>query len=343
MASSLLDKLKEYSGNKYLWFLVSTGILVGLIYLTDVEKFIQSIRSAKLVYLIPAFFFGVAVFPFWGYVWYRVFQKSGIRMSYRKAIRIFMAGNGFMNAITPLGQAGGEPVMAYLVEKNSDASYEKAISSIFSADIVNGTPPITFILGGTAFLIFFGSLNQFIVQAVYSVLLVTAVGGAIVYLLWFKSGTIEGAIFRLMEGISGKIGRGEELVVSLEEKLEKIEESFKAIGDDPMYLLKTSLVAHVGWLMQVFNFVLIMHSLGYTPDFTPVYFVVVFAGLANFSPTPGGSGTYEAAMAGLVTVFFPGISFATGLTIGIFRLSTYWPGIVIGYFALNSLNGEVER
>jgi uncharacterized protein (TIRG00374 family) len=341
--SRLLKLVNKHKDNKYFWFLISTAILGGLIYLTDVSKFIESIRTAKLQYLIPAFFFGVAVFPFWSYVWYRVFHKSGIEMPYRKAIRIFMAGN-FMNSITPLGQAGGEPIMAYLVEQNSDASYEKALSSIFSADVMNAAPPITFILGGTLYLVLFGSLNEAIVQAVYMTILVTVLGAAVVYLLWFKSGTIEGAVFGLIKKISDKIERGKQLVDSLEEKLEKIEKSFKAIGDDPSYLLKTALVSHIGWLMQVFNFVLIMNALGYSPNFTPVYFVVVLAGLANFSPTPGGSGTYEAAMAGLVTIFFPGISFATGLTIGIlFRVSTYWPGIVLGYLALNSLNGEVGR
>ncbi|QGA80149.1 lysylphosphatidylglycerol synthase transmembrane domain-containing protein [Candidatus Nanohalobium constans] len=339
----VLKKLKKHKDNKYLWFLISTGILAGLIYFSDPEKFLQSIRSADPLLLIPALGFGLAMFPAWSYVWYRVFQKSEIHMPYRKAVRIFMAGN-FMNAITPLGQAGGEPLMAYLVEQNTDASYERALSSIFSADIMNGMPPITFILGGTGYLLLFGSLNTFIIQTVYMVLLVTAVGSIIAYLLWFESGTIEGSILKITRKISQKTGKGKELVKTLEEKLEKIEESFKAIGSDPKYLLKTSIISHAGWLMQVFNFVILMHALGYNPDFTPVYFVVVISGLANWSPTPGGSGTYEAAMATLVTIFFPQINFATGLTIGIlFRLSTYWPGLILGWFALNSLNGEVEK
>ena len=341
--SKLLKSLDRHKDNKYLWFLISTGIMAGLIYFADVNEFLNSIRSANLIYLIPAIGFGLAVFPVWSYVWYRVFQKSGIHLPYTKAIKVFMAGN-FMNSITPFGQAGGEPVMAYLVEQNTDSSYEKAFSSVFSADMVNAVPPITFIVGGSIYLAVFSSLNNAVTQALYMVTLATAIGGTLLYLLWFESGTIEGTILKLAEKISDKIGRGQNFVESLEEKLDRVEESFRLIGEDPIYLLKTSAIAHAGFLMQVFNLTLIMISLGYYPDFTPIYFVVVLSGLGNFSPTPGGSGTYEAAMATLVTIFFPGINFATGLTIAIlFRISTYWPGIITGWLALNSLNGEIQE
>jgi hypothetical protein len=48
-------------------------------------------------------------------------------------------------------------------------------------------------------------------------------------------------------------------------------------------------------------------------------------------------------MAGLITVFFTDINFAVGLIIAIlFRLTTYWPGILIGWIALNSLGGTKE-
>jgi uncharacterized protein (TIRG00374 family) len=335
--------IKRHFNNKYLWFLISTGIIASLIYFADASRFIESVRSADPVFMIPAVIFGMSVFPIWGYVWYRVFQKSGIRMPYRKSIRIFMAGN-FMNSITPMGQAGGEPIMAYLLEKNSNASYEKAISSIFSADIMNTTPPITFTLGGTIYLLLFDSVNSFVLQAAYMVLFGTVIGGTVAYLLWFESGTIEGKIKWVVKEISERTGRGEHLVVELEEKLSEVEKTFNAIGEDPIYLLKTSLVSHAGFLMQIFNFTLIAASLGYYPDFTPIYFIVVLSGLSNFTPVPGANGAYEAAMAGLTTVFLPYISAPEALTIAVlFRLSTYWPGLAAGWFALNSLNGEVQK
>lgn len=326
---------------KGLWFGVSTAIILSLVYLADVEKFVEAIKTADLALLAPAFMFGMAVFPAWAYTWYRVFRKAGIGLGYFKSLEIFMAGT-FMNSITPIGQFGGEPVMAYLVSKNSEGNYEKSISSVFSADVINGIPMITFVLGGASYLLLFGSLKDIVLQAVYAAFLATAVGGIIVYLLWFESGTVEGFLLKIADKFTEKTGLLTHKIEDLEERLKDVEESFRTIGGDPRYLMETAVVAHIGFLFQVGCLYFIMLSLGYQVDFTPIYFVVVISGLANFSPTPGGSGTFEAVMAGVATAFFP-VTFAVGLIAAIlFRMTTYWPGIVIGYIALNTLeNGDL--
>lgn len=328
--------IKKIKDSRTAWFGVSTLIILALIYIADLGRFTASVRSARLNYLIPALLLGIAVFPIWSYVWYRIFHKAGIELSFKKAVRIFMAGN-FMNSITPLGQAGGEPLMAYLMQNNSEAGYEKSLSCILSADIINAVPNFTFLIGGTLYLAAFSSLNQFILNALYFALTIVAVGGGIVYFLWFESGTIESLVLKLAEKTSEKTGKGQETVEKLAEKLERIEKTFETVGKDPRYLVETAIFSHIAYLTAVLNFYLIMRSLGFTPNFTPIYFVTILSGLAGFSPTPGGSGTFEAAMAFFTTVFFP-VSFATGLTAAIlYRLSTYWPGLLLGYISLNTL------
>ncbi|MFB6158396.1 MAG: YbhN family protein [Candidatus Nanohalobium sp.] len=335
--------IRDLKDSKMVWFAISTAMIAGMIYFADVEKFIESVQSARVLPLIPAFVLGLSIFPLLSYVWYRVFTASGIHTTYWKALKVFMAGN-FMNSVTPLGQFGGEPLMAYLVQKNWDESYEKSISSVFSADIMNATPHVTFVVGGGLYMMLFHSINQLIVQALYATLMMTVLGGLLVYLLWFEAGTIEGKIVDALRKISSFVGKGSSVVDKLEEKLAEVEESFRAIGESPRYLFKTAVVAHIGFLTQVFCFYFIALSLGFQADITPIFFVTTLAGLATFSPTPGGSGTMEAAMAGLITVFFPGTSFATGLTVAIlFRITTYWPGILLGWLALNNLQkGEIE-
>ncbi len=327
---------------KILWFGISTALIAALIYFADTEMFIGSLREADVLLLLPAFVAGLSVFTVWGYTWYRIFQKTGIDLSYFESLRVFMAGT-FMNSITPLGQFGGEPVMAYLITRNSDSSYEKGLSSVLSSDLINTMPVLTFVFGGALYMLLFQSLNQVVIQAAYLTLLATVVGGGLVYLLWFKAGSIENSLLKVAGFLVDLIGRGERYRDLLEEKLTEVEKSFAAVGEDPMYLAKTVIVAHLGFAMQVVCMYFIMLSLGYTPDLSAIYFVVALSGLANFSPTPGGSGTVEGAIGGLATVFFPAVDkFAVGLTIGIlFRLTTYWPGLVLGYLAFNSLeNGD---
>lgn len=322
-----------------LWFGISTAVILVMIYLADVNRVISAIRSADTALLIPAYATGLLVFVVYSGVWHRFFKKMGLNQSFYDTTRMLMAGN-FMNSITPLGQFGGEPFMAYIVNKNSEASYEKAFSSVLSADIVNSVPGFTFLLGGITYLLFIGSMDDIVVQLAYIGVASSVIVGLTVYLLWFKSGTIEKVILRILEKITKLIGRGEKVVKSAEERFERTEKAFKSVGEDPRHLFLTILIAHVTFILQTACLYFTLTAVGVTnPTFTSIYFILILSELANFSPTPGGSGTFEAAMAGLITTFI-GAEFAVGLVAAIiFRTTTYWPGILIGYFCLNSLNG----
>ena len=328
---------------KVLWFGISTAIILGMIYFAGVEKFIDALSSADLVLLIPAFITGFSVLLVFAFVWYRFMRKAGMDVSYLMASRLFFAGQ-FMNSVTPLGQFGGEPFMAYIIQKNTDTSYEKAFSTVFSADIVNAIPVLTFVFGGTAYLILFRSINDLILQTLYAGIILTGVGGLLVYFLWFKAGVIESKILGTLEFISDKLGRGEAIVESAEERLERVQESFATIGEEPWHLFETAVVAHLSFVLQVVCLYFILLAMGGIEiDFTPLYFVIAIAGLANFTPTPGGSGAYEATMAGILT-FFLSMDTGTAVLVAItFRLTTYWPGLLVGYLSLLSVqSGDGE-
>lgn len=326
-----------------LWFLLSTSIIGAMIYFADLSRFIAAINQAKLIILLPAFVLGLSVFLIWAFTWYSFFEKMRLGITYWKALKLFMAGN-FLNSVTPLGQFGGEPFMAYIISENTEASKEKAFSTVLSADIVNAVPMFTFVLGGSAYMLLFGSsVNQMVIETLYIAILTTVIGGGVVYLLWFETGKIEGGILRVLEFVSNLIGRGELLVKKAEKSLNKIEESFATVGESPIHLVRTAVIAHLGFILQLFCLYLILLSVGHPTNFTPLYFVITLSAFGNFSPTPGGSGTFEAIMAGLLTVFVT-IDFATALVVSIlFRLTTYWPGLIIGYLSLNSLENGGKR
>ncbi len=319
-----------------LWFGVSTAIIAAAVYFADFGEFLGAVRRANTWYLVPAFALGLSSFGIWSYVWYSFFKTMELRISYLKSFWLFMAGH-FMNSITPAGQFGGEPFMAYIISRNTDASYEKAFSTVISADIVNAVPSFTFVLGGAFYLMLFGSINQLVLQAVYMSLLVIAVGGVLVYLLWFKSGRVEEALIRFSRFISDKTGRGAKIADTIEEKLRNVQESFRRVGESPWHLVKVTAISHLIFIFQIGCLYFILLSLGVEPDIAPLYFVLSLSLLAIFAPTPGGSGAVEAAMAGLLN-FFISMSFASAVAAAIiFRLTTYWPGLIVGYIAINTL------
>ena len=324
---------------KVLWFGVSTLLLLGLIYLADVSLFLEALGRANLFYLLPALIFGILPLSIYSFTWYRFLNKMGENISYFRSLRMFLGGQ-FLNAITPIGQFGGEPFMAYVIKENTGLEYEEAFSTVLSADLVNSVPIITFLSGGVVYMLFLRGVNGLLTQFLFAALLMILVGSSLAYLLWFRSGTIENAILRILGILVGILGRGEKIYQGLEKRFEGVEKAFETIGEDPKHLVVTAVVVHLEFIFRVIALYLVLFSLGVKTDFAPLYFVLAFGSVASFAPTPGGSGVAEAAHSGLIS-FFLNLSLATAAAAAILlRLMIYWPSIVIGYLGLLSLRGD---
>ncbi|MFB6204019.1 MAG: YbhN family protein [Candidatus Nanohaloarchaea archaeon] len=319
-----------------LWFGVSTAIIAGLVYFSDIGQFVNALKTANPVPMIPSFVFGLSVFLVWTYTWFHFLRKIGIGINYRKTLKLFMSGH-FFNSITPMGQFGGEPVMALILSRNTEADYESSLSAVLSSDIMNAIPTFTFVIGGSIFLLLFGSVNDIIMQTLYVALVVMALGAVFVYTLWFKAGRIERMILKILKSVSNLLNRGESIVESADKSLDRLQEAFAAIGENPRELLKAGAIAHAGFFSQLLSLYFVMMALGHPTDFTPLYFVLSISMVSSFAPTPGGQGFFEATMAAMLTLLV-GVSFATAMAAAIlFQMTTYWPGILLGYIAVNRL------
>lgn len=324
---------------KIAWFLFSLGLLLLLVYIADIEKFVESLSQVDPLVFATAVFFGMSSLLIWTWVWKRIFSQVGIESTFLQTARMFVAGH-FLNGITPLGQFGGEPLFAYIISSNTNTNYEKSFTVVLSSDILNATPFFTFILGGLAYMAIFRSVEGFLLNVAYMAVVLLCVGGLLAYLIWFDSDKIEKILFSILDALSRRFEKISKVEESIRESLQLAKDSLNEIGSDPVFLLKTAFVSHLSVVSQILSLYFILLSLGIEPLFLPIYFTVNLAAIALFSPTPGGSGTYEASFAGLMLVFFS-VDTATAVTAAIlFRLTTYWPGLLVGYLSLLSLKGE---
>lgn len=318
------------------WFSVATILIVTLILLADVEKFLQYIRTADKFYLLIALVFGLSAVPFLANAWHQFINRVGGDQPFRKSLQLFMAGN-FMNAITPLGQFGGEPFMAYVIKDNTDISYQQALSSVVSADIINTIPILTYTLLGTLYLFASSSMNNFLLQLLFIGFFFIIISGTFAFLLWFKPGFIEQRLLISVERLTEIIGRGKKYIQSLEKRLIEIQESFETLGSSKTFLAKTALVAHFYFGMQVAAFYCIMTALNIEISIVLILFILPLASLAGFAPTPGGSGSYEAAMTTILMTTM-GIGYNSALAAAVlYRVVTYWQDIILGYLAFITL------
>jgi len=321
------------------WFGVTGVLFAGLLYLADLGEFLSSIGRADPTFFAIAIAVGFSSLLVWALVWHRYFRRMAIETTLSRTVRMFLTGH-FLNSITPLGQFGGEPIMAYIVSDNTDTDYETSLACVISADILNATPFFTFTLGGLLYLAVFGSLEGLLVDIAILSVLIVLVGGLVAYLLWSDNSALGTAVNRLLTAIGGRFDRAESLVRSLQERVDRIEEAFQEAGSDPGFLLTTAGVSHLAIVAQIVSLYFVFLSIGIEPDFVPLYLIVNLSVIATLSPTPGGSGTYEVAFSALVTLFFP-VELATAVTAAVlFRLTTYWPGLLVGYVSMLTLRSS---
>lgn len=333
-------RIKRIGDSKVVWYGISTVILAALIYLADFREFIKAIIRVDPFYMSLAFFFGMAVFLVWGYVWHSFFRKLGIKTSLKKSYKLFMAGN-FMNSITPLGQVGGEPFMAYIVSKNTDSSYEKSLSAIVSSDLLNTIPILVYTIIMFIYIFLFGKVRGFYAETALLLLILTFIALGIGWFLWRGNRYLESYIKNIISYLASKSKRVKKMYDSAYEKITEIRRTFREAGEDRKHLIKTAIISHLVLPSQFICLYLILLGLGVDPDITGVVLSVLLSGLAIFSPTPGGTGTMEAALSGLILVFYPGTALEIAAAAAVlYRLTTYWPGIPIGYVALINLRRE---
>lgn len=334
----------DWKRSRLVWYSITTAIFVALVYLADLGQLITALSSVDRGFMALAMVSGLSFFPFVAYVWYKMFQKVGIEANYRESLRLFLGGN-LMNSITPLGQFGGEPFMAYIISKNTDSSYEKALSSVVSADLLNAVPLFTYLVAGLVYLAVFNTLTSFTLKIIYLTIPTAIISSLIVYLVWFEDELLENVVFDLIDRIQNIFGISDTIIESAKERVQEIKNSFQNVGDDPKHLLKILAVPHLAFIMQFISLYLMLMGQGIEPLIIPTYFTMILSSIATFSPTPGGSGTFETAFSGLLMLYYP-VGLDTALASAVlFRLTTYWPGILIGYFALLSLKGsrKVEK
>lgn len=321
-----------------LWFLLSTGILGGLIYFSNYREFVAVLFGSQPGFVALAIACGCFTLFMWAVVWHRFFTLLDIPIKFRESLRLLLAGT-FLNAVTPLGRFGGEPFVAHLIARRTEATFPQALSSVSSADLSNAFPFVTFGTVAILYLVIFGTIGSIVADIVPGVVVLMLLSVVAIYLLWFGGGQ------RLLGRVDGFVsfdldfGRFQPYVESGRQKAGETLVRMRNVGDNPQEVAPTILLSHVAVLGHIGAVYFTLLSVGVEPVAHTVLLVVALSAFLTFSPTPGSMGTFEAGFAALVVVFFP-VSGATATTVAVlYRVGTYLPGVVLGYISFVSIRG----
>lgn len=266
----------------------------------------------------------------WGKAWQVVLSVAGVQEPYRRLVVTYFAAT-FANYVTPLGQAGGEPFIAYVLSRDTEATYQDSLAFVVTADLLNLLPFFNFAAVGLGWLLLRVGLPEGAEQLAWG-LVVMAVGVPVVISVGWRYRTkLEVLILRLIGPIATRTGRFSTEGVRL-----RIEEFFVAlerIAASPRKLATALLFSYLGWVFFTLPLYFGALALGFTVNPVVILFIVPASTLAGLVPTPGGLGSVEAALVVLLvalTTLIEPEAFALAV---VYRVASFYFSIAVGAIA----------
>ncbi|WP_144906238.1 lysylphosphatidylglycerol synthase transmembrane domain-containing protein [Halobellus captivus] len=319
-------------------FLAAVGVFALLFYFAGVDELVSTLTRAEPAYLALIVLTTLAWLVAWSFSLNTVLDVLGVELSYLSSFLVF-AGATFSNNITPFGQAGGEPVTAYLISRAADAEYERSLAAIASVDTLNFVPSITIALVGAGYFASEVALgaNENLLAAIAAVGGLAVVVPALIYAGWKRRYRLEArvidALTPIIRSIADWIPR---IRVPTPEGIERrINGFFRAIeriASNPRGLALALAASTVGWLCQMIGLWLAFAAIGVDVRLSIALIVVPIAAIAGVTPLPGGAGGIETVLVLLLLAApLPQVTEPTAVAaVVIFRGAVYWIPTVIG-------------
>jgi len=266
----------------------------------------------------------------WAKAWQVVLRVVGVHVPFRKLVVTYYAAT-FANYVTPMGQAGGEPFIAYVLSRDTDASYEDSLASVVTADLLNLLPFFSFAAVGMSVLAVEANLPARL-EPVAGALVVFAVGAPLVAAVgWRFRHRIGRAVLRLVAPVTRRTRRF--TIESVRERMRDLNTAFERIAADRRALAYALVFSYVGWLFFALPLYFAVLTVGSSISLLLVFFIVPASTLAGLTPSPGGLGGVTAALVVLLGAL-AGFSTATGYAVAtVYRVASYWFAVLVGGLA----------
>ncbi|QSW99601.1 lysylphosphatidylglycerol synthase transmembrane domain-containing protein [Haloterrigena alkaliphila] len=311
-------------------FAVAVTLLAVLAAGTGLAELRATLATARLEWLVLACCSTVCCFAAWTRGWQLVLGIADVEAPFPRLYVTYVTAM-FANAVTPMGQAGGEPFIAYVLSRDTGASYEESLASVVTGDLLNLIASFSLATTSLALLVWRVDLPDSI----------EPLAGAVpVVALCVLVGTLVGwryqiAFGRSLERLVAPIVRRLPVVTleGLRERLFDLRAAFGRIADEPRLLASVLGYSYLGWVLYVLPLYFAGRAFGVAIDPLVLFIAVSASMLAGYVPSPGGLGGVEAALTGLL-VALVAVSSAEAYAITLtYRVATYWLVIAGGGLA----------
>ena len=311
--------------------LIGFALAVVLVYLLGVaigwEETLRRLRTAEVGWVAVACVSSLVCLAVWGKMWQVVLGAAGVSVTYKKVVVTFFAAT-FANYVTPMGQAGGEPFIAYVLSRDTEASYEQSLASVVITDVLRLFPFFTVAGLGLGYLLFNGQLPE-VVETVAVVLVALAVGLPTLMLVgWRHRHPVRRGVLWFLSPVARRTERLS--LESVRERIDRLYESFELIASSRRTVVVSVVLAYAGWVLFALPLYFSGLALDLPVSLLLVSFIVPATVVVSFTPLPGGLGAIEGALVLFLTVL-AALSAGEALAVTtVYRLASYWIVVAVG-------------
>ncbi len=348
-------------------FAVALGLIGLFVYSVGFEDVADALGETDgvSVALGTAAVFGS--FAFRGMVWVRLLRAVGHGVGTARIYAVYLACTS-VKFVTPYGQVSALPLMTYVLVSYSDADYDDGFASVVSIDITSyPVPLVTFGVLSFVYFVVAGpatDLGGYPVAFAILLLVITVP----LFFVMFARATVErlavfvaGVAARVVEALARLAERVADFLVpgfvegtaegtlgflaeeNIRDRIAGFYATLDSVVENRNNLGVAVVYAHAAWFLLALPLYFILPAFGESAGIGVVVFIVALSRLGVLVPLPGGLGTVDILLAGI-------ISLVTGLSLPaataaalVYRLLTYWLPVFVGAVSLVYLLVATDR
>lgn len=307
------------------------AVAVVLIYLLGAvvgwEATVARLRMADPWLVLAALVSTVLCLLAWGRTWQIVLSAVGVRVPYGKLVVTFFAAT-FANYVTPMGQAGGEPFIAFILSRDTAADFEESLASVVIADILRMLPFLNVGLVGLGYLTWQADLPDGLEVFAYLLVALAVAMPVAIVLAWRYRQRVRRGIVRGVGSLTRRTNRYDASAV--DRRIGHLYESLDVIRASPRALLVAVVYAYVGWVFFALPLYFSGLALGLEVPLLLVCFLVPIAVIAGSTPLPGGLAAIEGTLVALLTALLAFSGDQALAVTTVYRLTSYWFVVLFG-------------
>jgi uncharacterized protein (TIRG00374 family) len=310
-------------------------VLSVLLWVVGIEEVVAQLSTAELPLIVVLLSFIPLWLVAWGFCLHTVLRALGTPISRLRSVVVFVAAT-FANQVTPFGQAGGEPISAFLISEAADTEYENGLAAIASVDTLHFFPSIGMAIVGFGLFVLRGfAFGQNLLLAGLTVAALVSVFVLTLALGWQFRDRIETVILSVLSPILHRLGRVVPRATpptreDIERRVDGFFLSIGRIARNRRLLILATAFSLAGWLTLAVCLWVSLASIGYPVPFISMLVVLPVASIAGVFPVPGGLGGVETAFIVMIVSTTGVATTAATAAVVIYRGVTYWLPMLVG-------------